>query len=429
MRINSINVAQESQSRFYLVVIFVAALFPFSINIGGDGISANYIFILFPLFVAVRHGGICLPVKGFRDIIVVYVVVFCIATLYQLSYLEHIDRRIASFILFMSVFSYMSIKVDCYMMASFKVAIVVISVVLSLTQLSIYFVMGGSDLGFAAKDVVGSQRYGFIYIIALWILFLQNSIGWRSDFVKYICILLIVCGLLLTFSRSGIVALMGSFGLYVVYNARAFLKHISMLNKTTVIKLLYLLIVLVGAGIVAFEYIYVTLDFYQARLFSLVNASGENVYDLADPEASEGYRVYMLRKIFEYVMYNPFTGSGYLGVWVMFADRSGSAHNQLTDVLFRTGIFGFIAYCILLFRLLSFLFVRDSGLFWGMVGVIIYGFFHETFKESQGAFVLAFLLGALSSDMRQGNRAGRRVDGCPVPGVAKSAISTPLNLK
>ena len=36
---------------------------------------------------------------------------------------------------------------------------------------------------------------------------------------------------------------------------------------------------------------------------------------------------------------------------------------------------------------------RFSG---GGFGVLIYGLFHETFKLSQGAFVLAFLLGMMN---------------------------------
>jgi O-antigen ligase len=87
------------------------------------------------------------------------------------------------------------------------------------------------------------------------------------------------------------------------------------------------------------------------------------------------------------------TGSGYLGVWTLFQGFAGSAHNQYADVLFRTGVVGFTAYCFLLFLIGLYLRRRDRGLFWGFLGIVFYGVFHETFKESQGAFVLTFLLG------------------------------------
>jgi O-antigen ligase len=142
------------------------------------------------------------------------------------------------------------------------------------------------------------------------------------------------------------------------------------------------------------------IKFYVSTLFSLKAADGENFWELSNPESSEGYRIYMLGKILEFVANNPFTGSGFLGVWIMFEDGSGSSHNQFTDVLFRTGVFGFIAYCTLLYQLLAFLVRKAPDFFWGMLGVIIYGFMHETFKESQGSFLLAFLIGMFSSKIR-----------------------------
>jgi O-antigen ligase len=88
------------------------------------------------------------------------------------------------------------------------------------------------------------------------------------------------------------------------------------------------------------------IDFYHQRLFSLTTSNGGDVYDLTDEEVSEGYRIHMFKKILNFVSTNPLTGSGYLGVWVNNKDLSGSSHNQYTDVLFRTGIFGFSAYIL-----------------------------------------------------------------------------------
>jgi hypothetical protein len=44
-----------------------------------------------------------------------------------------------------------------------------------------------------------------------------------------------------------------------------------------------------------------------------------------------------------------------------------------------------------LFRILIFLYKKDRGLFIGFIGILVNGLFHETFKLSQGAFILAFL--------------------------------------
>ncbi|MFN3665314.1 MAG: hypothetical protein ACK4S0_04090, partial [Sediminibacterium sp.] len=95
----------------------------------------------------------------------------------------------------------------------------------------------------------------------------------------------------------------------------------------------------------------------------------------------------------EFVAYNPFTGSGFLGIWVLFDNLSGSAHNQYLDIFFRTVILGFLAYMYLLFKILTYLYKNDRSLFWGVLSIVIYGLFHETFKLSQGAFIFSFLLG------------------------------------
>lgn len=111
-------------------------------------------------------------------------------------------------------------------------------------------------------------------------------------------------------------------------------------------------------------------------------------------ESSEGFRIFMISKVFDYLSASPLFGSGYLGVWSMFEDLQGSAHNQFLDVLFRTGIIGFTLFMYLLFKIMSFLFKqKEKGLFYGVIGVLCIGFFHETFKLSHGAFIFAFLVG------------------------------------
>jgi len=49
-------------------------------------------------------------------------------------------------------------------------------------------------------------------------------------------------------------------------------------------------------------------------------------------------------------------------------------------------------YMFILFKILGFLYKQDTGVLIGFAGILIYGLFHETFKLSQGAFILTFLL-------------------------------------
>jgi O-antigen ligase len=74
----------------------------------------------------------------------------------------------------------------------------------------------------------------------------------------------------------------------------------------------------------------------------------------------------------------------------------GSAHSQYMDVFFRTGFFGLFIYMTLIFFILKEMYLKDKGLFFGFVSILVYGMFHETFKESQGGFIFAFFLGYAS---------------------------------
>src|SRR5581483_9473329 len=105
----------------------------------------------------------------------------------------------------------------------------------------------------------------------------------------------------------------------------------------------------------------------------------------------------------EFVALNPMTGSGFLGVWVLPMSRVfhvGSSHSEYMDTFLRLGVIGSGAYLYLLVGILKFTYRHHREVFVGLVGVITYGLFHETFKESQGAFILAFLVGMYATYLR-----------------------------
>src|SRR2546425_11301089 len=77
----------------------------------------------------------------------------------------------------MSVFSYMFLEVDRDMVAAFRAAVGIISLLLSVTAIFRFAVLGASSLGFAAKALLGSQRFGFIYVLAIWLAYLDEHRG------------------------------------------------------------------------------------------------------------------------------------------------------------------------------------------------------------------------------------------------------------
>jgi len=377
-----------------LSLCFCIFLYPYSCLLGGDGVSVNYLFILFPAIIVLVRGKFQLPNRTLLAILILYVLVFVLATLYQFSYFDFFYRRVASFIIFLSMFAYMFIKIDSQMVQSFKCAIVAVSIYFSLYAIFLYFSLGGADLGMDAKGAIGSQRYGFVYVLSIWLLLHYFPRKKFLSALKFVGLLLLGAGLILTFSRASVVAIIGSAGIYIASKILDWLKRPNLKSRRvfTIAGIILALLLIVS---LLNEYFSEVFQFYMDRLFSLTQADGESTFDFSNTDASEGFRVMLFHKVLKFIACNPFTGSGYLGVWILFPDLSGSAHNQYLDVLFRTGIFGFSAYVFLLYRLLKFLWLREPGLFWGLTGVLIFGLVHETFKLSHGLFILAFLLGMM----------------------------------
>ena len=388
--------SEKKQILFY-TLLFVIFLYPFSITLSNeDGASANYLFILFPLLLGLHDKKFVKPKSFWLLSFVIFLLIFFLSIFYQYNLISFITRRVISFFLFMSIFTYMFIKIDKNMVTAFKYSLIVISFFFSIFTLYKFILLGASDLGFGAKGEVGSQRYGFVYVLALCILFFENKI---FKPIKYFIIIIIGIGLLLTFSRSGLLAIMLTIFAITFSSIIKWFKIPS--TKGLLIGLLLISFFILFLVLINKKYP-IIFDFFYQRLFSYFDNNSSSQIDL-DQDSSEGYRVYMLKKVINFTLFNPLTGSGYLGVWILFEDQSGSAHGQLVDVLFRTGFLGFIFYLIILYKLLFFYYKTYSGFFWGIFGVIIYGFFHETFKMTQVAFILAFFIGHASQHTKSCN--------------------------
>ena len=396
------------KSRFhemFLIALFSLFIYKYSIYINGEGISANYLYILLPIIIVLGGGQLRWPSQNLGYAMILYILIFFLSTVTQPQHIELLDRRFISFIIFMSIFSYMFININLHMVRAFKVAVVFISAFYSLNQVIYYFLLDLVSAGFQGKNIVGSQRYGFVYILAIWLLLHYFPQKKLLTILKFIGLTIILSGLVLTFSRSSIVAIIGSAGLYIIYKAAIWLKRPALLTNAGWLTILFYILFFIAIILLLRTHFHTAFDLYSETLFSLHRSNGDETFNLDDPEASEGYRIAMLERIIDFVASNPFTGSGYLGVWILFDDASGSAHNQYTDVLFRTGFFGFLVYAFLLIKLLKFLHLREPGLFWGVIGILIYGLFHETFKESQGGFILTFLLGMMATNTRNSVKA------------------------
>ena len=196
------------------VSLFLIFLYKLSFSIGGDGLSGNYTFFFFPFLIVLKNKFLKSSVF-FNKFIFIYILIFLIASFYQFWYFEFFIRRVVSLILFLSIFSYCFVDLDDEMINSFKIALILMSVFLSLNSIFTYIQLGGSNLGSSAKDAVGSQRYGFVYVLSFWILLFEQKNSLIKLLLKYTGLFIIFIGILLTFSRSGLVAMIASAVIFV----------------------------------------------------------------------------------------------------------------------------------------------------------------------------------------------------------------------
>lgn len=378
------------------LMLFIFFLVPISTT---DGLSINYLFALFPMiYFIMTKKNFKDPTMVFKILILLAVLIFALAFLYQDNFYQYAYRRLISFFLFMSIFLYCFIEYNNNLLQSFKYAIVQFSVLCTIYMFYLFYLFQtGYVEGVDLKDFVGTQRIGFIFVFAFWI---ACSLSYEKHGLrKYMFMLFVIIisiGILLTFSRSSIVALSSSLLIFLVDSILR--KKVTISKIVTFLKLLFLIFVILILFNIFLEPI---VDRFIALFF------GHNIVEEAqNSDASAGIRFIIWSKILDFVANNPLTGSGFLGVWTIYTDI-GSSHNQYMDILLRTGIVYFFIFILVLINLVYFLYKYERYMFYGFMGFIIYGLFHETFKESQGAFVLAFLFGWMAQMIRK-NRNFRR---------------------
>jgi O-antigen ligase len=402
--------------RAALIALFALCLYPISVS----GLGVNYIYVLLPLVTALVTGRLRNPGEMLLLAIACYMLIFFVASLYQYDLATESTRRFASFAIFISMFSFAFITIDSDKIIAFKTAVVGMSVYLSAVSAYELLELAATRIvGFEAKDLIGTQRLGFIYVIAFWLVYLDRQQKEFWGVARYPMLFVLTVGLCLTFSRASIVSLLVTLLLFAVVRHGGWLKTFNLKSVGNAI------ITVIGAILIAtavFRVFPLVFQFFGTRLFGFFVDPDAIFNTFADSTSSEGTRLYIASRLLDFVVRNPLTGSGYLGAWVL-RDAFGSAHSQYMDVLFRTGPIGFFLYLSILVAMMRYLWRSHEALFWGVGAVLVYGLFHETFKESQGAFVFAFLVGLMAQSWR--DRRAARSAARAAARSARSALSTP----
>jgi O-antigen ligase len=356
-------------------LLAIASLIPISLSTEqATGVYINYFyaFLLFIPFIKYRFS------KVGMYLVVIYTVVFLVGLVKMLTNdLYYAQRVTFSYIVFIIPFVITFIKIEDNYFEKFKQAVIWGSIFYSVFQIYQLLIIGYDGDFYKTKELIGSNRFGFIVIFAFFVLLFEKN--FRFSYKVFFLALMIV-GLTLTFSRSSIVAFAVAVFVMAVMNFR----RINV--KCIAGALIFCLIV---ALIFRETIIGQLIDFFSNWLLSY------DKYNLTSQQSSEGYRFYVLGQILKYLSTNPLFGSNYAGLYLLYdeyRELGASSHNQYTDVLLRTGLVGFITYIFILFKIMKYYFRTHPGVFFGLVGILIYGMFHETFKMAHGSLIFAFLL-------------------------------------
>ena len=92
------------------------------------------------------------------------------------------------------------------------------------------------------KFYVGSSRYGFVYLLAFWIIYFYKPSSKLLSILKKLTVILILAGIFITYSRTTILSLLISFGLF--YLTVLFRRDKKFLNKVIYFSLTPLILVI-----------------------------------------------------------------------------------------------------------------------------------------------------------------------------------------
>jgi len=379
------------------IVSFLIFLAPISLVVAGDGVSANYLFVLLLLFARSYKRNTSASI---------YVIFMFISWLIGLIIFSKGDeffilRQTISFgiALAATLLLFIRLRLTIY---EIQLAITIAAVIYSIFVITmilannfslsdIYFIKGG------LREYVPDwpQRFVIVLLLATFICFerLSASLLWLFSF------LLVLLCIFLTFTRAAWIGLVFGFASY--FAAALFRKRHPLETRVRITALLRVVLFLLPL---------LTLPF----LFPLIGDALQRVWSATfdvlkilmtgesfDRQGSEGTRIEIWSEILSVLISNPFTGSGFAGASLTLQE-AGSAHSQYLDVLLRTGVLGLIFYLFFWIKVMRFYWGRHVGIMAGLVAIFVFGFFHETTKLSYGALIFFTLLNKAYEDSQVG---------------------------
>jgi hypothetical protein len=361
----SISFPLKSLQRLIILLIFIASFYPLNY----EEIGINYFFLLVPLFHIFLEKKIY-SIPLFLKIFILYLFIIFFVFIFLRIILNEdkiIYKQILSFFSFISAFSFIFYKFSEKSLYMFQLSIIIATLLISFNLIIDFFLLYPEKL---PRD--GGQRVSFILVFTILFLMFDKSVI-QNQITKFLIIFILSLSVILLQSRAAYL----SFFLTML---------LSLILKDLRINIKFIIILLL-IGFIFYKndnLYYIYLSNFFIDLVSL------NFFVIQNDSSSEVIRF----ERFLYLLNSEkiFLSNGFLGIWNLDEDY-GSTHSQYLDVLLRVGIIGFAFYIFIIFSILSFLKKNNKGYFYAFLSILFFSFFHETFKEPQGAFILSFLFG------------------------------------
>ena len=369
----------QLRKSYSIVDVFFSCLGLMPIYLEG-GFSINYFFLLIPL--------LSQNIKfKMTSKFLIYFSVFLLIYLFSFVYVSYnfpnyTGRSLISFLLFMSPLVFGGTIINEKFYKSLLIGILVFSSIYVFWQIFSFIknviIDGLTDL-YLLKRLIGSNRVSIILVIA----FLITDQVFNEKKYVYLFSVLFGIGVILTYSRAALITLI--FGvIYKLFIERKLFRFriFVLILLAPIIFGLILNFLIPGGDQLLF--------FFQDRIIG--RFTGDD-YSVVSNTTSEGIRLETWSKMINFLLNDLllFTGTGYLGPWILNNIQVASSHNQFIDVVFRAGVIGFLFIYLPLFYIFKKgrkMLVPNLILF----VLLFYGFFHETFKETQGSFLLGIII-------------------------------------
>lgn len=364
------------------------SLYPFSVTIQGAGITANYFMLFFVIFAFYGY--------QYSELGFVYLGIMLLSYIIGLVLFSNgnpyfINKQFLSLIAGIIPILLLFIKIRIPFNA-FKLSVLAVVIVYCLLKIYGVVISDVSMGTLAGKGAFGSQRYGFILIFGLLFSIEKHA---KSRFF-YIISAIILFGIYLTYSRAVYLTTLIGLSIYpicIIHKTKNkfFSRVFKLIIKYIFISFIayFVVNILTHASIVK-----IVITLFDSAFLAFKDFLSGNI--VIGDSTSEGTRLLLWKQACNFIIKNNiFFGSGMAGLYLVvpeYLDIGASTHSQYVDVFLRTGVFGLIVYLIMWAKLIKGYWVKSPAVFAGLVSMFVYGFFHETTKLTQGAFIFFILL-------------------------------------